>query len=116
MDKNNDRTLFGLGSAVNNVSIVARANYSVDSGKNCNIRKLGLEQVYEFQVDYVKDIIDKAQQYHMGSYTAMIESFNGLGKSEADIDRIIWSVYKEDNHRRPLSKLTSDVLDQIGLS
>ena len=107
--------LFGLGDAFDEIQIFPEAEYSKANPDTCNVAKLGLKQIYDQHIDHVSDLILKAQQYNMGSYTAMIESIQGLGKTEGDIDRIIWDRYKEDYSKRPLSKLTSDILEQLGL-
>ena len=114
-DKSGNLVLFGLGDAFDEIEIFPEAEYSKLNLKTCNIEKLGLKQIYDQHIDYVTEIVDNIQQYNIGSYSAIIESFQGLGKTESEIDRIIWGYYKGQNHKRPLSKLTSDILEQIGI-
>jgi hypothetical protein len=114
-DKDNKPVLLGLGDAFEDIQIIPEASSAQNNPDTCNIKKLGLKQIYENHTDHVSELVSKAQQYHMDSYAAMIESFQGLGKTEGEIDRIIWGRYKDDPGKRPLSKLTNDVLDQLGL-
>jgi len=107
--------LFGLGDAFDEIHIFPEAAYTKEAPNECNVTRLALKDIYDQQIDHVSELIMKAQQYHIGSYSGMIESFKGLGKTEGDIDRIIWDRYREDHSRRPLSKLTSDILDQLNL-
>lgn len=83
--------------------------------ENKNIEVLGLKKLYNGHVDYVKEILDKASAYNASYYDAMINSFQGLGKTEEEIDRIVWGNYIEtaNHNQRPLSKLTRDILDQL---
>lgn len=114
IDDKGDKTLLGLGSKYN--KILLEPTPSVPNlESNCNVKSLGIQQIYDHQIDYVQEIVDKAQEYNKDSYKGMIESFNGLGKTEAEIDRIIWGVYLDEHSKRPLSKLTNDVLVQLGL-
>lgn len=85
------------------------------SGTNQNIEVFALKELYNEHLDYVKEIIDKAQAYNHNYYVSLIESYKGLGKQEADIDRFIWGNYLEDaeHEKRPLSKLTKDILQQL---
>lgn len=86
------------------------------SGKaDGNIKELGLKPLYEKHKDYIKEIIDKAQAYNAAYYESLITSFNGLGKTHEEIDRLIWGSYIDiaDHKQRPLSKLTRDILEQL---
>lgn len=114
IDDSGKKSLLGLGKNFRDIKIEPVSN-QVSPGSNCNIKRLGITQVYEHQVDYVQEIIDKAQEYNKDSYQGMIDSFNGLGKTPAEIDRIIWNAYLEDHSKRPLSKLTNDALIQLGI-
>jgi len=114
-EKGGKLVLFGLGDALDEVEVFPEAPYSKDNAETCNIKRLGLKQIYDQHIDHVNVLIEQAQQYNIGTYSAMIESFQGLGKTEAEIDRIIWGRYKDHPQKIPLSKLTSDILEQIGL-
>ncbi|OAV74619.1 hypothetical protein Barb7_01856 [Bacteroidales bacterium Barb7] len=82
-----------------------------------NIDIFALRELYKEHIDYVEEIIDKAQAYNADYYDSLIQSFSGLGKTPAEIDRCIWGNYIEtaDHCKRPLSKLTRDILEQLGI-
>lgn len=114
-DDQNNEILLGLSDTRNKLSISQKTNYSAMNTTTCNVNVLMLKEVYDHHVDYVNDILDKVQEYNSGHYDGIIQSFQGLGKTPGEIDRIVWSVYKDHPAKRPLSKLTFDVLKQIGL-
>jgi hypothetical protein len=82
-----------------------------------NIDVFGLRELYDEHVDYVEEIIDKAQAYNSACYDSLIKSFSGLSATHTEIDRYIWGNYIElaDQYKRPLSKLTRGILEQIGI-
>ena len=82
---------------------------------NENIKVFALKDLYNEHIDYVEEIIDKAQAYHYGYYNSLIDSYKGLGKQPEEIDRFVWGNYLENakHEKRPLSKLTKDVLEQL---
>ncbi|OAV67952.1 hypothetical protein Barb4_02269 [Bacteroidales bacterium Barb4] len=98
--------------------ILDKKHIKVDfSLENDNITVFGLKELYNQHIDYVEEIIDKAQAYNADYYDSLIQSFSGLGKTPAEIDRCIWGNYIEtaDHCKRPLSKLTRDILEQLGI-
>lgn len=82
---------------------------------NRNIDVFALKELYNEHIDYIKEIIDRAQAYNHSYYNSLIDSYKGLGKQEADIDRFVWGNYLEnaEHEKRPLSKLTKDILEQL---
>ncbi len=84
---------------------------------NNNIDTFILNDLYSHHSDYVEEIIDKAYTYNKDYFTGLSEEFSKMGKSPSEIKRIIFGNYIEraNNEKRPFSKLTSDVLEQIGL-
>ena len=82
-----------------------------------SIKTFALKELYNEHADYIKEIIDKAYMYNDSYYDGLVEAFSGLGKTPQEIKRLIFGNYVElsDNEKRPLSKLTSDLLDQIGI-
>jgi 5-methylcytosine-specific restriction endonuclease McrA len=106
-DKNTDKPL-----------ILSKQNIKVGfSSENENIKVFGLKELYNEHIDYVEEIIDKAQAYNSTYYDSLIQSFSGLGKTPAEIDRYIWGNYTEPSNqcKRPLSKFTRDILEQLGI-
>lgn len=84
---------------------------------NKNIETFGLELLYNEHTDYVDEILDKISAYNESYYDSLIESYKGLGKQPQEIDRFIWGAYLEEaeHGKRPLSKLTRDILEQLGI-
>ena len=84
---------------------------------NENVRRLGLEEVYSGHTDVVADIVTKAQAYNDSFYQSLVDSYRGLGKTPAEIYRLIWGTYlnPQEYGLRPLSKFTKDVLDELGI-
>lgn len=80
-----------------------------------NVKQLGLNKIYEEHIDYVEEIVDKIYAYNKDYYKAMVDDFTGLGKSPNEIDVIIWNAYLKENEKRPMSKLTTDILRQLKL-
>lgn len=82
--------------------------------ENQNTKKLGLKELYNEHTDYVKDILDKIQAYNPATYLAILKDFQGIVHTAADLDRMIWGNYTElsDSDKRPLAKLTADILRQ----
>ena len=82
---------------------------------NENTKTLALQELYAQHTDFVKEIMDKIQAYNADLYEPLISSFQGLSKTPEEIDRLIWGVYIDDEKqiKRPLSKLTIDILKQF---
>lgn len=82
---------------------------------NENTKVLGLQELYEQHEDYVKEILDKIQAYNKDYYDSLVNSFQGMGKKQEEIDRLVWGSYIEEaaQEKRPLSKMTRDLLKQF---
>lgn len=82
-----------------------------------NIEIFALKESYQKHSDYIEEIITKAYSYNHEYYEGLIEDFSNMGKNAADIHRLIFGSYidRAENEKRPLSKLTSDILEQIGI-
>jgi len=85
--------------------------------RNRNIEIFALNELYTQHKDYVQEIIDKAHAYNDDYYNGIIETFSAIGKSSSEINCLIFGNYIDtvDHEKRPLSKLTKDILEQIGL-
>lgn len=110
--KNKDNTKEDWCLDKNNIKV----DFSSES-ENENIKVFGLKELYNEHIDYVEEIIDKAQAYNSTYYDSLIQSFSGLGKTPAEVDRYVWGNYIEtaDQCKRPLSKLTKDILEQLDI-
>lgn len=86
-------------------------------GGNKNTQVLGLQELYEQHEDYAKEILDKIQAYNKNYYDSLVDSFQGMGKAQEEIDRLVWGNYIEEamQEKRPLSKMTRDLLEQLGV-
>ena len=90
-------------------------------GKNneetLNSQVLGLENVYNRHTDYVKELIDKSMAYDAHAQKALVESFQGAGYHPRQVYDFVWGRHLVDAEYedRPLSKLTKDMLDLLGI-
>lgn len=87
-----------------------------DKCKN-NIEVFALKELYQKHSDYIEEIIYKAYSYNEEYYNGLIEEYTKIGKTTSEIHRLIFGNYidKADNEKRPLSKLTHDLLKQMGI-
>ena len=84
---------------------------------NTNTSVLKLESLYKHHSDYAKEILDKILAYNSALYIPLVSAFQGMGRTPEEIDRLIWGNYIADAEqaKRPLSKLTKDILSQFGI-
>lgn len=90
--------------------------YKKDKQKyKSNVDTFHLEDLYNEMKDYVSEIVFKAQSYNNGYYDDLIKSFKNIGLTKQEMNTIIWGNYIDTakHHERPLSKLTSDILDDL---
>lgn len=80
-----------------------------------NIEVLGLEDRYNEVKDYAEEIVFKAITYNDGYYESLKQTFNKMSLTKSEMDRIIFGnfVSPEEFSKRPLSKLTHDILEQF---
>ena len=65
----------------------------------------------------MKALIDKAMAYDAHARKALVESFQGAGYHPRQVYDFVWGRHLMDAEYedRPLSKLTKDVLEQLGI-
>lgn len=82
-----------------------------------SIEIFALDKIYRYHKDYVHEIIQKAYVYSDSRVKELYESFPSLFGSEADIQRMAFGNYIQevDLDKRPLSKLTRDILLELGI-
>ena len=82
-----------------------------------NVEVLGLEDVYSKHGNYVKELIDKSMAYDAFARKALVESFQGAGYHPRQVYDFVWGRHLMDAEfeDRPLSKLTKDMLDLLGI-
>jgi hypothetical protein len=86
-----------------------------------NIEKLKLIDFYNGcnghcgHKDYVSEIVFKAQAYSNLYYETLIDTFKNQGLSGTEMNLLIFGNYieSENMNKRPLSKLTKDILEQL---
>lgn len=73
--------------------------------------------MYNRHTDYVKELIDKSMAYDEHAKRAVVESFQGAGYHPRQVYDFVWGKHLMDAEYedRPLSKLTKDVLDLLGV-
>ena len=89
--------------------------HDIDEEKNVAV--LGLENVYNKHSNYVKELIDKSMAYDAHARKALVESFQGAGYHPRQVYDFVWGRHLMDAEfeDRPLSKLTKDMLDMLGI-
>ena len=82
-----------------------------------DIQTLGLDQLYMQHDDYVQELFAKAQAYNEHAREALVNSFQGAGQSQSDVFEFVWGRNLETARQinRPFSKLTRDILRQVGI-
>jgi len=82
-----------------------------------NIKKLGLTKLYNEHRDYVMEMIEKASTYNEWLSSSLVDSFQGVEHSPASVYDFVWGKYLDEveQYKRPLSKLTKDVLEQLNI-
>ncbi len=90
-----------------------------DDGKQIknNIEMLGISESYKYHSIYVQELLKKQQVYTSLRIIELYRSFPNLFTSEEEVLRIIFGNYIDENDlgRRPLSKLTKDILEELGV-
>ncbi len=98
-------------------AIVEKEKYNFESfeielkGNESNIELFKLKELYEQHKDVVVDLLIK-KAYYPQSY---IDELSKFGFSQDEIYRYLFSNYKkeDDLHKRPLSKLIRDILEEL---
>lgn len=80
-----------------------------------NVKELKLREVYQIHSDIVQECIKKAVMFSPEYLTDLFNTYNGLFESEEELYRIVFGNYMEESSygKRPLSKLTKDILSKL---
>lgn len=80
-----------------------------------NVEAFVLDQLYKKHNDYALEIVFKAIANEKGYLDSIKQEFQYMGLSEEVINYIIWntSFSPETSVKRPLSKMTMDIINQI---
>lgn len=82
-----------------------------------NIETFGLNNLYSMHDDYIKNIIEKVTAYNNTAQQALVEAFQSAAYSPQQVFDFVWGKYLEISQyeNQPLSKLTKDILEQLGI-
>lgn len=85
--------------------------------EQCNIDTFGLQGLYEMHDDYISEIIEKTMRYNPTVNQALADAFQDQAYSPQQVDDFVWGKYLNvaQYEKRPLSKLTRDILEQLGM-
>lgn len=88
----------------------------VDVKVKKHIEVFNLQNLYNEHKDIVSEILIKSEMYNESYIEELMKNYEGtLFKNEEDLLRLIFGGYisDEDLGKRPLSKLTKDILEQL---
>lgn len=116
-DKNNNVMYGGELLNINNEEDFKVIFNHPNNIEESNIRGLGLEQLYNMHKDYVLEIIERAASYNDAYKSSLLDDFQHSDHTLMDIHDFVWGKYLDvaEQEKRPLSKLTKDILDQMGI-
>ena len=82
-----------------------------------NIQKMGIEGAYNQHKDYVWEILQKAQMYDSAARQSLAQDFPDLFSNDDEMLQTLFGNYisEIDFLKRPLSKLTRDLLIEVGI-
>lgn len=82
-----------------------------------NLDVMGIRRAYDMHKDYVQEILKKAQIYGKGHRENLMRDFPELFSSDEELIQAIFSNYicEEDMLKRPLSKITMDLLKELSI-
>ena len=89
---------------------------SEDEKVKNHIEVFNLQNLYNEHKDIVSEILIKSEMYNESYIEELMQNYEGtLFKNEEDLLRLIFGGYisDEDLGKRPLSKLTKDILEQL---
>lgn len=94
-----------------------KADGSESNADKGNISTFALNELYALHNDYVSDIVEKIQMYE-GICGDLVSTFQTKAKSPQQVYDFVWGKYLDvaQYENRPLSKLTRDLLDQLGIT
>jgi len=81
-----------------------------------NIKTFSLNEIYDMHDDYVSDIVERVQAYE-GISQDLVSTFQTKAKTPQEVYDFVWGKYLEvaQYENRPLSRLTKDLLEQLGI-
>ena len=91
--------------------------FNADDRCQTNIEAFALDELYRHHKDVAYEIVCKARANEAGYLKKIIQVYSEMGLDADTIHRILWGYYigEDGLSKRPLSKLTSDILKQLGI-
>lgn len=112
--------LTGAGDATEKFKIKLKTKENISDGKyskriNASIDFFALEELYQYHSDYVADLFFQRYIYTDDFFDATKIQFPGLFDSKEDVKHLVRLMdYSPDEWgKRPLAKLTHDIVEQI---
>lgn len=92
--------------------------FNADDRCRTNIEVFALDELYRYHKDVAYEIVCKAIANESGYLKKIVQAYGNMGLDIDTIYRILWGYYWGDGglSKRPLSKLTSDILKQLGIN
>lgn len=80
-----------------------------------NINNMKIKSAYSLNNDYAIEIIKKSIMYNKAFKEELLQTYNDLISSEQELNRLIYGNYIDpiDEGKRPLAKLTHDLLKEL---
>ena len=95
----------------------AKLGIEIESSENFkkNVNVLKLQEVYQTHADIVQECIKKAIVFNPDYLSNIYNTYSGIFESEEELYRIVFGNYftGTDYGKRPLSKLTKDILSEL---
>ena len=87
------------------------------NGMEKNLEVMGIKSSYNVHRDYIQEILKKAQIYGQEARSNLLNDFPELFVSDDELIKVIFSNYidEKDSLKRPLSKLTQDILKELNI-
>ena len=81
------------------------------------LKRFLIQMIHTGHKDYVQEILKKAQIYGKGHRENLMRDFPELFSSDEELIQAIFSNYicEEDMLKRPLSKITMDLLKELSI-
>lgn len=108
-----------LGNS-NNFSInidINNCNNKTKERINNSINTFQIINLYELHKDYIRELIKKSIIYNKSRINELYREYEALFTSKEELIQVLFSNYLDNNNikNRPLSKLTIDICEELGL-
>ena len=99
------------------ITIKANENSPKKDAINNSIENFNIEKVYKSHNKYIDELVNKVKIYNESQIESYLSEFNEMFSSREEILAFVFgeNLRKEDFGKRPLSKLTHDILEELGV-